>query len=90
MKTLIINDLSRTEELSGKAMAAVHGGWYGDYYPYYTPLFDDSKHDFSVAAQQSNQQSQTVNNNNGVNAAFVQGVTSTIQPAMASSNSLSV
>ena len=88
MKTLIINDLSRTEELSGKAMAGVHGGWYEGYLPYYAPFADGSKHDFSLDVQQSNSQSQVINNNNGVNVAFAQGISSTIQPTMAASNSL--
>ena len=90
MKSLTINDLSRTEELTGKAMAAVHGGMHKGVYPYHhSPLFDAGKHDFSVVAEQRNSQTQLISNNNGVNAAFVDGVRSTIKPTQTASNSLS-
>jgi hypothetical protein len=57
MTTLMIKDLSLTEELDSKAMAAVHGGhgWFG-------PSFDFSKVRTSgdFAAQQSNEQYKSV------------------------------
>jgi hypothetical protein len=49
MTTLMIKDLSLTEELDRSAMAAVHGGWFGS-----RPSFDFSKVD--VTAHQSNEQ----------------------------------
>ena len=85
MKSLTINDLSRTHELDRKAMSDVPGGMF----QYYAPAFDASKHDFSVTAEQLNSQTQSIENNNGVNAAFVDNIHSTIKPTQTASNSLS-
>ena len=64
MTTLMIKDLSRTEELDSKAMAAVRGGKY--YVPSFSLSLDKSKHDFSVDVKQLIQQSQEVNTGNNV------------------------
>ena len=75
MKTLIIADLARTEDLSSDAMAAVRGGWsmyapstkFGDVS--YTPGYDSS-----IMATQSLFQKQNVLTATANDAAFVHGV----------------
>lgn len=89
MKTITINDLSRTHQLDRKAMAEVHGGYLRGALPVFGTLFDASKHDFAVTADQLNSQSQVIDNANGVNAAFVDGIRSTIKPTQTASNSIS-
>jgi MOSC domain-containing protein YiiM len=87
MKTLTLNDLSRTEELDAKAMAGVHGGMQKAVYPY--PLVDASKYEFSLVAEQLNSQSQSIVNHNGVNAAFAEDISSKIKPTQTANNSIS-
>ncbi|HVK55558.1 MAG TPA: hypothetical protein VM532_11085 [Burkholderiales bacterium] len=71
MKALMIKDLPRTEELDGKAMAAVHGGmakgsvYSGLSYDQYKPNFS------SFDATQLISQTQNVVNENGNNVAFL-------------------
>jgi len=89
MKTLTIKDLSRTEELDRPAMAGVRGGMYVGYFPSWSSVYDTSKHDFSVTAEQLNSQTQNIANNNGVNAAFVDNIHTTIKPTQTASNSIS-
>jgi hypothetical protein len=75
MKTLIIKDLARTEQLDRTAMAGVRGGWkmnspsysFGDLT--YAPSYDDSIH-----ATQTLLQSQEVMNATANGSAFVDGV----------------
>ncbi|HEY2608155.1 hypothetical protein P0D88_04890 [Paraburkholderia sp. RL18-103-BIB-C] len=88
MKTLMIKDLSITEELDSKAMSAVRGG-YGPSVSYYkfSPVFapDNSK---TINATQliSNELSQQ--NANGNNVALAAGITSTLDPFTVSSNNI--
>jgi hypothetical protein len=78
MKTLTIKDLARTEELDGKAMAAVRGGWSMNSPTYtlgnidYSPSYDSSIH-----ATQSLVQVQNVTNAVANGSAFVEGVHAT-------------
>jgi hypothetical protein len=75
MKTLIIKDLARTEQLDRTAMAGVRGGWkmnspsysFGDLT--YAPSYDTSIH-----ATQNLFQSQEVMNATANGSAFVDGV----------------
>jgi hypothetical protein len=75
MKTLIIKDLARTEQLDRTAMAGVRGGWkmnapsysFGDLT--YAPSYDSSIH-----ATQNLFQAQSVTNATANGAAFVSGV----------------
>jgi len=69
MKTLMIKDLSLTEEMDRTAMAAVQGGTYKG--AYYVPSYGQSKSDLSFDATQLISQSQNVNNANGNNVAFL-------------------
>jgi hypothetical protein len=75
MKTLIIKDLARTEQLDRTAMAGVRGGWTmnSPYYSVgdvtYAPSYDDSIH-----ATQNMFQSQEVMNATANGSAFVDGV----------------
>ena len=75
MKTLIIKDLARTEELNSTAMAGVRGGWSMNS-PYfkvgdvsYTPSYDSSIH-----ATQNLGQMQSVMTATANGSAFVDGV----------------
>jgi hypothetical protein len=78
MKTLTIKDLARTEQLDGKAMAAVRGGWSMNSPTYmlgdisYAPTYDSSIH-----ATQSLVQVQNVTNAVANGSAFVEGVHAT-------------
>jgi hypothetical protein len=75
MKTLIIKDLARTEQLDRSAMASVRGGWkmgspsysFGDVT--YTPSYDSSIH-----AVQNLGQMQDVVNATANGSAFVSGL----------------
>ena len=79
MKSLIITDLARTEQLDGKAMAAVRGGFkmggpgYGLGYEVgdvsYAPKFDSS-----ITATQNLAQMQEVLTATANGSAFVHGV----------------
>ncbi|MFL9993149.1 hypothetical protein SAMN05444172_4766 [Burkholderia sp. GAS332] len=93
MNTLMIKDLSVTAQLDSKAMSAVRGGLgYG--YPSssvfnFTPVYmpNNSK---NVSATQLINTSMSIENANGNNAAFVAGVTTTIDPHVSSSNNINV
>ena len=95
MNTLMIKDLSITEQLDSKAMRAVRGGLgFGFGYPStsYTnisPVFapNNSK---QVSATQLISNEMNIQNANGNNAAFVAGVTTTIDPHVTSSNNINV
>ena len=75
MKTLIIKDLARTEQLDRAAMTGVRGGWkmsapsftYGDIN--YAPTYDSSLH-----AKQSLTQLQDVVNATANGSAFIDGL----------------
>ncbi|RJF96043.1 hypothetical protein [Noviherbaspirillum saxi] len=88
MTTLIITDLSVTEQLDSRAMAAVRGGMYKGAPFYLGPLFSASKNDFQFDASQMLGQSQNTLVNNGNNAAFVSGITSTVKPHQHGTNTI--
>ena len=77
MKTLIITDLARTEQLDRKAMSTVRGGFkMGSYMPGY-PLGDVTyapSHDSSITATQNLAQMQDALTATANGAAFVDGV----------------
>ena len=93
MNTLMIKDLSITEQLDSKAMRAVRGGWgYGFPSTSYTnisPVFapNNSK---QVSATQLISNEMNIQNANGNNVAFAAGLTSTINPSVTSSNNINV
>jgi hypothetical protein len=78
MKTLIIKDLARTEQLDRSAMAAVHGGWKMPAPSYtfgtlnYSPTSDSSIH-----TSQDLGQVQNVLNETADGSAFLKNVTTT-------------
>ena len=88
MKTLTIKDLSRTETLDAKAMAAVQGGMKTGVPSYWLSVYDGSKHDNSVTASQVIGQNQQVFNSNGNNVAFADGIRSTVKPTQTASNNI--
>jgi hypothetical protein len=75
MKTLIIKDLARTEQLDRTAMAGVRGGWKmnSPYYSFgdvtYAPSYDGS-----ITAVQNLAQQNSVLNATANGSAFVDGV----------------
>lgn len=71
MQTLTIKDLSVTEELDRKAMAAVRGGMKKAYFPYYSLDVDASKHHFSADVSQFIGQTQNFDTATGNNVAFL-------------------
>ncbi len=89
MKALIIKDLSLSIELDGKSMAAVHGGTGKG-----LPSFNWPSHSsvslsaVSFDASQMLGQSQNTEVNNGNNAAFVCGITSTVTPTQTGTNNI--
>jgi hypothetical protein len=91
MNTLMIKDLSITEQLDSKAMSAVRGGYgypsssYFNFTPVYAP--NNSK---TVDATQLISNEVNIQNANGNNAAFVAGITTTIDPHVSSSNNINV
>jgi hypothetical protein len=96
MNTLMIKDLSITEQLDSKAMRAVRGGLgFGFGYPCSTsytnisPVFapNNSK---QVSATQMISNEMNIQNANGNNVAFATGLTSTINPCVTSSNNINV
>lgn len=89
MKALIIKDLSQTTELDAGAMAAVRGGTYKGAPFYMGPITSVPKSDFKFDAEQMLQQCQDTQVNNGNNAAFVCGITSTVNPTQTGSNNIS-
>jgi hypothetical protein len=86
MSTLMIKDLARTEELDRAAMAEVKGGTL--YWPW--PVYGYSSYESNTvfSAEQLIGQSQSVINNNGNNAAFVEGITSTVTPTQTANNNI--
>jgi hypothetical protein len=93
MNTLMIKDLSITEQLDSKAMSAVRGGTgygypsssYFNFSPVYAP--NNSK---TVNATQMISTATYIQNANGNNAALVSGITTTINPTVESSNNINV
>ncbi|CAN7564900.1 hypothetical protein ACTJLC_15315 [Paraburkholderia sp. 22099] len=90
MNALMIKDLSVTEQLDSKAMSAVRGGFgpsssYFNFTPVYAP--NNSK---TVDATQLINTTMNIQSANGNNAAFVAGVSTTINPHVTSSNNIFV
>lgn len=106
MTTLTIKDLAIASDLGRAEMASVSGGcykvpascWTPSYCPsgYGAPGYEAPKPyggsptSFSFDASQSIGQSQNVVNNNGNNAAFVNGITSTVNPTQTANNSINL
>ena len=89
MKTLTIKELSLTEELDRKAMAAVHGGMYKGASSSWMPALGGAKgHDVSFDATQVLSQAQETIVNNGNNVAFASGITSTVNPTQKGTNTI--
>jgi hypothetical protein len=88
MTTLIITDLSVSEQLDSSRMAAVRGGMYKGAPFYLGPMFSASKNDFKFEADQSLEQSQNTLVNNGNNVAFASGITSTVKPHQHGTNTI--
>jgi len=93
MNTLMIKDLSITEQLDSKAMSAVRGGFgygypsssYFSYAPVYAP--NNSK---TVDAAQMISTTMSIQSANANNSAFVAGANTTIDPHVSSSNNIFV
>jgi hypothetical protein len=82
MKTLMIKDLARTEELGREAMATVRGGYKMDSYkPSYsfcpTPPSYPTGGDSSIHVDQDLQQLQSVVNSTANGSGFLHGVDAT-------------
>ncbi|HEY0844477.1 MAG TPA: hypothetical protein VGE12_03870 [Noviherbaspirillum sp.] len=88
MATLKIDDLTVTEELDRKAMAAVRGGSKGVPSYYWGPMLSFEKNDFSFNASQMLGQNQQTVVNNGNNAAFVHGITANVNPHQDGKNTI--
>jgi hypothetical protein len=93
MNTLMIKDLSITEELDGRAMSAVRGG-YSSSYCYPTPSYFSFAPTYapsSVKNVEGNQWMSTgvgVQSANGNNVAFSDCINSTINPYVKTSNNI--
>jgi hypothetical protein len=90
MNTLMIKDLSITEQLDSKAMSAVRGGFgsstsYYNFSPVYAPNNSKTLNTTQLISNELN-----VQNANANNVAFAAGLTSTIDPALNSSNNIHV
>ncbi|MCC8402787.1 hypothetical protein LJ655_12970 [Paraburkholderia sp. MMS20-SJTN17] len=85
MKTLLIKDLSVTEQLDSKAMQAVRGGFGPSYYSYSSVYKPYTKTDVDTTQMINNELS--LQNANGNNVAFAEGITSTFTPYVTSNNS---
>lgn len=90
MNTLMIKDLSNTEELDSKAMSAVRGGnsyycptspSYFSYAPVYAPTSIKN-----ICTTQSINTEMNIQSANGNNSALVYGTTTYIEPTVYSSN----
>ncbi|GIZ53681.1 hypothetical protein [Noviherbaspirillum aridicola] len=90
MKTLIIADLSLTTELDRAEMAAVQGGYGKEVYAQYLSSMPKApeKPAISFDAMQSLGQAQNTMVNNGNNAAFVCGITSSVNPSQHGANTI--
>jgi hypothetical protein len=90
MKTLIIKDLSLTEQLDSKAMRAVRGGYVfptSNYFNFSPITIDASKH---VNADQSIATLMNVQVETGNGSAFLDHVTSNVNPTVYASNTVNV
>jgi hypothetical protein len=82
MKTLMIKDLSATEELDSRAMSAVRGGNLPSFWPgYFGPMSS-----FSFNPQQFISQSQNTLNSSGNNVAFADHNSTVVKPVQNAQN----
>jgi hypothetical protein len=89
MKTLTIKDLARTEELDGKAMAAVRGGWSMNSPTYKVGSVDYSpSYDSSIHAAQEMVQVQNVTNAVANGSAFLDCVSATNTTSQSGQNNI--
>lgn len=88
MTTLMIKDLSIAADLDDKAMNAIRGGCGYCSTGWQMPKSPAAPSNFSFDASQMIGQSQNVVNNNGNNAAFVSGITSTVSPIQQANNNI--
>jgi hypothetical protein len=82
MKTLIIKDLSVTEELDGRAMSTVRGGNLASLWPGYSSTMSN----FSFNPQQFISQSQNTLNSSGNNVAFADHTSTEVKPLQNAQN----
>jgi hypothetical protein len=86
MKTLMIKDLSVTEQLDSKAMQAVRGGFgpskYYSFAPVYAPTSIKNTSTTQTIANELNFQ-----NANGNNVAFSSDISSNLSPYLVETNS---
>ena len=86
MKTLMIKDLSVTEQLDSKAMKAVRGGFalspYYSFAPVYAPTSVKTSNTTQLISNELNFQ-----NANGNNVALAGGIESNLNPYIYSNNS---
>ena len=90
MNTLMIQDLSITEQLDSKAMSAVRGGTgvlYPPSYVNFAPFFAPD-HSKKVDATQLISTTINIQNGNCNNAAFVTDVSAKIDPHVTASNNI--
>jgi hypothetical protein len=90
MTTLILKDLAVTTELDAKELSAVRGGsrgLYGDM-GNFGPSLSYSQSDLNFNAAQTLGQCQNTEVNNGNNAAFVCGISSTVTPTQCGHNNI--
>lgn len=100
MNTLTIRDLARSHDLDRLALSAIRGGSGYGYTPSCLPSYCAPQPvcgvpqpyaapaTLSFDAAQSLCQSQNTVNNNGNNAAYVCGITSTVNPSQCGSNNI--
>ncbi|HEX3379248.1 MAG TPA: hypothetical protein VHU21_05530 [Paraburkholderia sp.] len=90
MNTLMIKDLSNTEQLDSKAMSAVRGGngYYNPMSPSYfnyAPVFAPTSIK-NISTTQSINTELNIQSANGNNSALVEGTTTYINPTIYASN----
>ena len=90
MNTLMIKDLSITEQLDSKAMSAVRGGFgpttsYYNFSPVYAPNNSKTLNTTQLISNELNMQNAT-----GNSVAFAAGLSSTLNPSINSGNSIHV
>jgi hypothetical protein len=87
MTTLMIKDLSVTEELSSQEMASVRGGTF-KYLPLFAPYYSSFESNLSFDASQLISQSQNTNVVNGVNVAFADDIKAHVNPTQTANNNI--
>ena len=88
MTTLMIKDLSVTEELSAEKMAGVRGGTYKGFSPYFAPFYSSYESNLSFEASQLIGQSQNTSVVNGANVAFATDITAHVNPTQTANNNI--